>query len=84
MAGFLLDFVDAVNIEGGVGAEGGDVLLGDDSQLRPGFTGEDFDLQPGLEFVFFCPNGRHFLAAITLQHVEPPNECVSCLYANAG
>ena len=68
MAGDFFDFLDAVHVEGGRGADLFDVLLRYDAQFAPGFAGEDFDLEVRAELVLFGPDVPHHLAGITFDH----------------
>jgi hypothetical protein len=45
-----------------------EILGGDDAFLHQRFAGEEFDLQPDLEFVFVGPDGPHFGAGVARNH----------------
>ena len=68
VAGDFFDFLDAVHVEGGRGADLFDVFLRDDAQFAPGFAGEDFDFEVRLELVLLGPDVPHHLAGVTFDH----------------
>ena len=68
VAGLLLDLLDALHFETGIGADLLHILRRDDAQLAPGGTGQDLHLQVGVELVLFGPDVPHHLAGITLDH----------------
>jgi len=45
-----------------------EILGGDDAFLHQRFAGEEFDLEPDLEFVFVGPDGPHLGAGIASNH----------------
>ena len=45
-----------------------EILRGHDAFLHQRFAGEEFDLQPDIEFVFVGPDGPHFGARVTRNH----------------
>ena len=51
-----------------------EIFGGNNLFLHQRFAGEQFDLQPNLEFIFVGPNGPHFGARITRNHSLIKNE----------
>ena len=68
VVGFLFDLGDAFDGELGAFLDGGEVFGGDDAFLGERFAGEDFDLEPEVEFVFLRPDLAHRLAAVAAYH----------------
>ena len=61
VAGLLLDLLDAVDLESGLGPDLLHILSGDDTELAPSLAGEDFDFEIGAELVFLGPDVPHDL-----------------------
>ena len=68
VAGLLLDFADALHVETRLLRDLAYVFLGNHPESAPGLAGEDFHLEVGVEFVFFCPDRPHLRAGIPFYH----------------
>ena len=68
VAGFLLDFVYALHVEGGLRAQFLNVFSRNHAELAPRGGGFDFHFQIGAEFVFLSPDGAHLRTRITGYH----------------
>ena len=71
---YLLDLVDALHREIGMGADPGGLFLGDArfAQLSLSFASQDLDLFPDLELVLQLPDGTHLRARVATDHPVPP------------
>ncbi len=64
----LLQFIDAVDGEIRPLANHRNCLSRDDPELGLGFTGVNFDFEPGLEFGLVGPDRPHFGTRVALDH----------------
>ena len=69
--GFLLDLVNAGDLELRALADQAGRLLGDEAQFGLGVAGMELDIEPDLEFRLRLPDRRHLRAAITRNHRAP-------------
>ena len=68
VARHFFDLVDPAYGEPGIGIQPIHVRLRNDADLGPRRTGRQFDIQPGLELLFFAPERAHLRAGITVNH----------------
>ncbi len=66
--GALLDLQDAVEVEAGLGADGGHVLGRDAAQAVPGLAHRDLHVEPGLELGLQGPDSAHLRAGVAFDH----------------
>ena len=82
-----LDFVDALDVEAGVGAQEARGLVGDHAEFGEGLAGGELDFEPLLELVLVAPDPAHFGPRVSGNHdlsIEIPYSAYVVPQARAG